>query len=162
MFHNISNSNIKPWGQFWHDSVHCSMIHACTASWTQWSVKTNWEIFIFQIMSTKIIQNASAPQPARLPPLPSSNDQIISDCAKKSRNGADSILQPSQISVACNRGSMAGEEGGKSEVMLEYNFNELTKALPLNLLYFLPTDNSQILPLCSQSLPLALLFTMQG
>lgn len=57
---------------------------------------------------------------------------------------------------------MAGEEGDKSEVMLEYNFNELTKALPLNLLYFLPTDNSQILPLCSQSLPLALLFTMQG
>lgn len=33
------------------------------------------------------------------------------------------------------------ENGGKSEVMLGFNFNEQTKALPLSLLYFLPTDN---------------------
>lgn len=100
-------------------------------------------------MSTDIIQNASAPQPTWLTSLPSSNEQIILDCTKKSRDRADSILQPSRISVPCSRGSMAGE-GGKSEVMLKYNFNELTKALPLNLLYFLPTDNSKILPLCSR------------
>lgn len=145
------------------------MRHACTASRTQRcgiSVKTNWEIFILSNQEHKNNPEriSTTTAVAWLPPLPSSNDQIISDCAKKkiSRDGADSIPQPSRISVACNRGSMAGEEGGKSEVMLEYNFNELTKALPLNLLYFLPTDNSQILPLCSQSLPLALLFTMQG
>lgn len=64
---------------------------------------------------------------------------------------------------------LIAEKGGKSEVMLGFNFNEQTKVLPLNLLYFLPTDNQlkdSLFPLhpppLFHSLFFTLLFTMQG
>lgn len=44
-------------------------------------------------------------------------------------------------SAPCKHLLITARRGGKFEVMLEFNFNEQTKALPLNLLYFLPNDN---------------------
>lgn len=75
-------------------------------------------------------------------------------------------------SVPCKH-HLITEREGKFEVMQEYNFNEQTNALPLNLVYFLPNDNrlkDSLSAAPSTSLPavltlffsFTLLFTMQG